>query len=120
MSELEATNAELEDANTQLEGMALAAGAQRDEARSALAEAQDAVSKVQALETEHVRECEAVREREHNLRAQVAQLQAAQASLKVSHSLSWLLLPTSIAGCSRASACIVPARASSTAAVLHK
>lgn len=34
LSELEALNAELEDANTQLEAVALAAGAQRDVARS--------------------------------------------------------------------------------------
>jgi len=34
LSELEALNAELEDANTQLEAVALAAGAQRDAARS--------------------------------------------------------------------------------------
>ena len=39
LAELEALNAELEDANTQLEAVALAAGAQRDAARAESAQA---------------------------------------------------------------------------------
>lgn len=39
LAELEALNAELEDANTQLEAVALAAGAQRDAARTDAAQA---------------------------------------------------------------------------------
>ena len=108
LEDLEQTNSDLEDANTQLEGKALQAGRQRDELQQQLQEASSAnQADIDQLRTS-LQEQQASSER---LMAQVQKLEAACSTLKVSNGcLVGGCHAVSVTSCNDTVACSKPAR----------